>query len=122
MKVSTLEILWHGKEPVLSVDCHAERLVTAGADCDVKVVISLPIGYAKFYSIGGNMTIPQYVVGLTALYVFSQIWRLGINDDGTAKVEFLASLNRHTKSVNVVRFSPNGKKHCRSEAWPNSRN
>ena len=31
------------------------------------------------------------------------------NEDQQTKIEFLANLNRHTKAVNVVRFSPKGK-------------
>ncbi|XP_077336046.1 chromatin assembly factor 1 subunit B isoform X1 [Lithobates pipiens] len=37
-----------------------------------------------------------------------RIWKVEKSKDGTGVVEFLASLVRHTKSVNVVRFSPNG--------------
>jgi hypothetical protein len=37
-----------------------------------------------------------------------QIWRLETDEGGAPSVTFLASLDRHTKSVNVVRFSPNG--------------
>ncbi|CAI9605933.1 unnamed protein product [Staurois parvus] len=37
-----------------------------------------------------------------------RIWKVEKSEDGTALVEFLSSLVRHTKSVNVVRFSPNG--------------
>lgn len=41
MKLTTPEISWHGKEPVLSVDfCkigNTMRLASAGADNDVKV-------------------------------------------------------------------------------------
>ena len=41
MKLSTPEIVWHGKEPVFSADFHRNgavwRLATAGADQDVKV-------------------------------------------------------------------------------------
>lgn len=41
MKLSTPEIVWHNKEPVFTVDFHRNgpnwRLVTGGADNDVKV-------------------------------------------------------------------------------------
>ena len=38
MKVKTLEIAWHAREPVLSVDFHPSgRLATAGADNTVRV-------------------------------------------------------------------------------------
>lgn len=40
MRVKTLQIVWHGKEPVFSVDFHADGvLATAGADKDIKVHI-----------------------------------------------------------------------------------
>ncbi|KAK3711628.1 hypothetical protein QZH41_014058 [Actinostola sp. cb2023] len=75
MKLTTPEISWHGKEPVLSVDfCKigsTMKFASAGADNDVK------------------------------------IWSVSYNQEGKAKVEFLANLSRHNKAVNVVRFSPN---------------
>ena len=40
MRVKTLQILWHDKQPVFSVDfspCHPGVLATAGADKEVKV-------------------------------------------------------------------------------------
>ncbi|XP_063303458.1 chromatin assembly factor 1 subunit B [Pelobates fuscus] len=37
-----------------------------------------------------------------------RLWKIDKEMDGKAVVEFLASLVRHTKAVNVVRFSPNG--------------
>ncbi|XP_074625192.1 chromatin assembly factor 1 subunit B-like [Acropora palmata] len=35
-----------------------------------------------------------------------KIWLITCNEDQQTKIEFLANLNRHTKAVNVVRFSP----------------
>ncbi|XP_040279046.1 chromatin assembly factor 1 subunit B [Bufo bufo] len=37
-----------------------------------------------------------------------RLWKVEKNEEGKAVVEFLASLSRHTKAVNVVRFSTNG--------------
>ncbi|EMP27844.1 Chromatin assembly factor 1 subunit B [Chelonia mydas] len=37
-----------------------------------------------------------------------QIWKVEKGPDGKAIVEFLSNLARHTKAVNVVRFSPSG--------------
>ena len=35
------------------------------------------------------------------------MWRL-VKEDVKTKVVFMSNLSRHTKAVNVVRFSPNG--------------
>ena len=39
---------------------------------------------------------------------FHQMWYIKINNEGKAMAEFASNLSRHTKSVNVVRFSPDG--------------
>lgn len=41
-------------------------------------------------------------------FMFMQLWRVDMGPDGKAEVEFLSNLARHTKAVNVVRFSPSG--------------
>lgn len=37
-----------------------------------------------------------------------QLWKVDTGPEGKAVVEFLSNLARHTKAVNVVRFSPSG--------------
>jgi chromatin assembly factor 1 subunit B len=36
------------------------------------------------------------------------MWSVTVGQNGAGSVEFLCELNRHEKSVNAVRFSPNG--------------
>nr|XP_008517555.1 PREDICTED: chromatin assembly factor 1 subunit B [Equus przewalskii]XP_008517556.1 PREDICTED: chromatin assembly factor 1 subunit B [Equus przewalskii] len=78
MKVITCEIAWHNKEPVYSLDFQHG---TAGR-------------IHRLASAGVDTTV--------------RIWKVEKGPDGKAIVEFLSNLARHTKAVNVVRFSPNG--------------
>lgn len=86
MKVKTLQIVWHGKQPVFSLDFHPAAgvkpeagngylLATGGADNDVKM------------------------------------WEVNIQEeDGMPCVQHAGNLSAHSKSVNVVRFSPSGER------------
>ncbi|XP_019585855.2 chromatin assembly factor 1 subunit B isoform X2 [Rhinolophus sinicus] len=78
MKVITCEIAWHNKEPVYSLDFQH------GAAGRIH----------KLASAGVDTTV--------------RIWKVEKGPDGKAIVEFLSNLARHTKVVNVVRFSPSG--------------
>ncbi|KFP71438.1 Chromatin assembly factor 1 subunit B, partial [Acanthisitta chloris] len=78
MKVITCEIVWHNKEPVYSLDFQH------GADGRINRLASAGVDTAV------------------------RIWKVAKGPDGKAIVEFLSNLARHTKAVNVVRFSPSG--------------
>ncbi|KAG7502141.1 chromatin assembly factor 1 subunit B [Solea senegalensis] len=78
MKVVTCEIAWHNKEPVYSMDFQH----------------SSDGRFHRLATAGVDTTV--------------RLWRVEMGSDGKAAVEFLSNLARHTKAVNVVRFSPNG--------------
>lgn len=78
MKVVTCEIAWHNKEPVYSLD----------------FLHSSDGRTHRLASAGVDTTV--------------RMWRVDLGPDGKAVVDFLSNLVRHTKAVNVVRFSPNG--------------
>ncbi|XP_034742099.1 chromatin assembly factor 1 subunit B [Etheostoma cragini] len=78
MKVVTCEIAWHNKEPVYSLDFQHSS--------DGRI--------HRLATAGVDTTV--------------RMWRVDTCPDGKAAVDFLSNLARHTKAVNVVRFSPNG--------------
>ncbi|XP_061697333.1 chromatin assembly factor 1 subunit B isoform X2 [Syngnathoides biaculeatus] len=78
MKVVTCEIAWHNKEPVYSLD---------------------------FQHTSDGRTHRLATAGVDTTV---RLWRVDMGADGKAAVEFLSNLARHTKAVNVVRFSPSG--------------
>ncbi|KAJ1825654.1 Chromatin assembly factor 1 subunit [Coemansia sp. RSA 2599] len=84
MRVKTVQINWHDKLPIFSVDFDHNYTNTES-------------GGWRFATGGGDNNV--------------RIWRLRTPEEREADaqqpaVEFLASLNRHAAPVNVVRFSP----------------
>uniref|UniRef100_A0A2K6ECI9 Chromatin assembly factor 1 subunit B n=1 Tax=Macaca nemestrina TaxID=9545 RepID=A0A2K6ECI9_MACNE len=78
MRVITCEIAWHDKEPVYSLDFQHG---TAGRT-------------HRLVSAGVHSAV--------------RIWKVEKGPDGNAIVEFLSNLAHHTKSINVLHFSPTG--------------
>ena len=73
-KLKTIQIVWHGKEPVYSLDFHPNGLLfTAGADKEIKT------------------------------------WRVSKDAEDYPVVEHTGSLVGHSKTVNCVRVSPDGR-------------
>jgi chromatin assembly factor 1 subunit B len=100
MKVKTVLISWHGREPVYSIDFHSSgRVATGGADNCVNV---------RSYSRAWRPAPCSQILTTTRRHDMDQIWKAVVGADGDVQVEFLANLTRHQKAVNAVRFSPNG--------------
>ena len=93
MRVSTLQVLWHDKKPVFSVDFNKEgELVTCGADKEVRLWRITEKAKGTQGSQGnekGTTTAPG-------------------GAEPEVGVEYLCNLSAHSKGVNVVRFSPDG--------------
>lgn len=95
MRAKTMQITWHAKQgqkndPILSVDFHPTfpLLATAGADNEVKVWRLIEAGVDSITTGGAG-------AGAGA-------------STADPRVEFVLTLVGHTKTVNGVRFSPNG--------------
>lgn len=98
MRVKTLQIVWHGKDPVLSADFHPSGIVaTAGADKEIKVIDPSPF-LQLIHQRQDNLTRPSFL----------QLWKITTTANGAPHAEYVESLSHHANAVNVVRFSPSG--------------
>ncbi|KAH8997949.1 WD40 repeat-like protein [Lactarius akahatsu] len=108
MRVRTLEIRWHDSKPISTCDFQpvffkkarpsqdkafagqSYRLATGGED-----------NYVRIWMVYPNITPPSLVEAALSDAVNPPVPR-------PPRVEYLATLSRHSAPVNVVRFSPNG--------------
>ncbi|KAK9900679.1 WD40 repeat-like protein [Cystobasidium minutum MCA 4210] len=131
MRFSTLEIRWHDTKPIFSCDfqpfeCvqHKRqlnpyqrtadnvsdgdgklwRVATAGGDNNVRIWLAIPNPPIASSTSASSAIIGSKDAGKTVQPISSSS---SVNY-GKPKVEYLATLDRHTLTVNVVRFSPGG--------------
>ena len=101
MKVTTPEINWHNRDPVYGVDfCHRESdciLATCGTDCFVRL---WRVEIAEKKEEGVKIPTPTK----------TKQSKDGEEAGGEeVKINHRATLMRHTKAVNVVKFSSDGR-------------
>ena len=129
MRVRTLEIRWHDSKPISTCDfqpvpfkkarpaqdkqfpAQAYRLATGGEDNHVRVGTHIALAHAhsctetlvrdcpllQLWMVHPNILPPSLVEGTSETPA-----------PRPPRVEYLATLSRHSAAVNVVRFSPNG--------------
>jgi chromatin assembly factor 1 subunit B len=119
MKFITPEISWHGRDPVYGVDFQYTdsgicRLASCGTDRLVRVRSLSLCGSLKAIKIiyvhrlfGQKWSIFCHII-LRDSFFSSQMWEIQMDKDGKGSIQFLSGLNRHTRTVNCVRFSPDG--------------
>ena len=97
MKVQILEISWHNRDPVLSVDFQPK---VDGSDKPLRLASSgsgLYLCHSLIFS--------AFIAHLLDSHVL--IWYVTY-EDGMTNLELAADLTRHQRAVNCVRWSPSG--------------
>ena len=114
MKVYTPEISWHERDPIYTCSFHPfqiNKFATSGVTGVIRVW-NVEKGTNKF-SICRNIKLHLQFKKLWNIKEkeedISEITAAGIGGSSGVQVDFIASLKRHTKSVNVVRWNHDGK-------------
>ncbi|GAQ82373.1 Putative chromatin assembly complex 1 subunit B/CAC2 [Klebsormidium nitens] len=122
MKAKTLQILWHGKDPVLSLDFHPSGLLaTGGADKDIRLwqlerdSDGAPV--ASFQTSLSHHNLPVNIVRFspTGDHLASggdggelMLWKLVVTATGSSIWKVVAVLKNHSKDVADLCWSLDG--------------
>jgi chromatin assembly factor 1 subunit B len=143
MRFRTLEIRWHDSKPIASCDfqhvpfkkarpnsdkaftSQSYRLATGGEDNHVRVSTVLRRAFLRVLSKQIGWTLNWIQIWMVHPNIMPPSLVEGASSSATAaatrppRIEYLATLGRHSAAVNVVRFSPNGALHLRvlSRPW-----
>lgn len=99
VKAKTLQVVWHNREPVYSLDFHPSGLLaTGGGDKEVKLWKVTP-------TVPWCWSNAAQGVADNCMPVQSQLEH---DEAGEVTVRHQGSLTGHAKAVNCVRFSPTG--------------
>lgn len=111
MRITTPEVVWHGGEagkndPILSVDVHpCGVLATGGADGEVRVR-----AWRGSSALCCRVSCARCCVSRVQHNIPTQFWRLRLEENEESKFqEYLYAFENHERSVNAVRFSPDGR-------------
>nr|ODN96109.1 chromatin assembly factor 1 subunit B [Cryptococcus depauperatus CBS 7855] len=119
MRPKVLEIAWHETQAVYSADfqalppTHLKRLLAVSStdDADEKTSQHTTGRQYRMASAGGDSKVRIWMVYPNIPSISSSTYTALTGQDYTQhppRVEYLATLSKHTAPVNVVRFSPNG--------------
>jgi chromatin assembly factor 1 subunit B len=129
MRAKTLQIIWHAKDPVFSVDFHPDGyLATGGGDKDIKVRCWPPSPAHKQRAAARANCRARRRCCCPLLHKHRlrclracmnpnpdptlQLWELQQDAEGTPNVRYMASLSGHSRTINCVRFSHTGGRCC----------
>lgn len=120
MKVKVVQIVWHNKEPVFSVDFHPSGLLaTGGADGEIKASSGPPASFLTNRLARNEQCACDGTYFKTCVR-WLQLWKLGPEGQEAMGITFLESVtgdkfDTGLKTWNCIRFCPTGLMDSRNE-------
>ncbi|KAI9296186.1 WD40 repeat-like protein [Neoconidiobolus thromboides FSU 785] len=110
MKASTLQFLWHCKDPIYSLDFHPnikDYFATCGSDSTVRLWRLVPRGEEVFPIVNEGLK-KNKKDPLVIDFSKNEISKSKQVKELPLTIEYMATLSGHNAPVNVVKFSPDG--------------